>query len=160
MFTAFLAASVVAYFENTIAAVAVLAVFMPIVAGQGGNAGNQTMTIIVRSLALGEIDVSEAWHALRDEFFIGLLNGLALGIAVGLVAWWWVGNPMLGLIVGLALTGNLIVAAVAGVLVPTTLKRFNIDPALASSIFVTTATDVMGFALFLGLSTLMISWLL
>jgi magnesium transporter len=160
LLTAFLAAGVVAYFEDTIAAVAVLAVFMPIVAGQGGNAGNQTMTIMVRSLALGEIDVSHAWRALRHEFFIGLLNGLSLGIGVGAVAWLWEGNPMLGAIIGLALMGNLVVAAVAGVLVPTTLKRLNIDPALASSIFVTTATDVMGFALFLGLATLLIRWLL
>lgn len=160
LITAFLASAVVAFFEDTIAAVAVLAVFMPIVAGQGGNAGNQTMTIIVRSLALGEIDVSEAWSALRHEFLIGIINGLALGICVGLVAWLWQGNPMLGVIIGLALLGNLIVAAVAGVLVPTTLKRLNIDPALASSIFVTTATDVMGFALFLGLATLLITWLL
>jgi magnesium transporter len=160
MFTAFLASAVVAFFESTIAAVAVLAVFMPIVAGQGGNAGNQTMTIIVRSLALGEIDVSEAWRALRREFLIGLLNGLCLGIGVGLVAWLWQGNAMLGLIIGLALLGNLVVAAIAGVLVPMTLKRLNVDPALASSIFVTTATDVMGFALFLGLATLLIGWLL
>jgi magnesium transporter len=115
---------------------------------------------MVRSLALGEIDVSQAWRALRHEFFIGLLNGLSLGICVGAVAWFWQGNPMLGMIIGLALLGNLIVAAVAGVLVPTTLKRLNIDPALASSIFVTTATDVMGFALFLGLATWLISWLL
>jgi magnesium transporter len=160
MFTAFLASAVVAVFEPTIAAVAVLAVFMPIVAGQGGNAGNQTMTIMVRSLALGEIDVSEAWRALRREFLIGLLNGLCLGIGVGLVAWLWKGNAMLGLIIGLAMLGNLIVAAIAGVLVPMTLKRLNVDPALASSIFVTTATDVMGFALFLGLATLLIRWLL
>jgi magnesium transporter len=160
MVTAFLASSVVAFFEETIAAVAVLAVFMPIIAGQGGNAGNQTMTIIVRSLALGEIDVRQAWRALRREFFIGLLNGLSLGICVGAVAWLWQGTPMLGVIVGLALLGNFIVAAIAGVLVPTTLKRLNIDPALASSIFVTTATDVMGFALFLGLATLLISRLL
>jgi magnesium transporter len=160
MFTAFLASLVVAFFEDTIAAVAVLAVFMPIVAGQGGNAGNQTMTIMVRSLALGEIDVSEAWRALRHEFFIGLLNGIALGSCVGLVAWLWQGKPMLGFIIALAMMGNLVVAAIAGVLVPTTLKRLNVDPALASSIFVTTATDVMGFALFLGLATLLIGWLL
>lgn len=160
MVTAFIASLVVAYFEDTIAAAAVLAIFMPIVAGQGGNAGNQTMTIMVRSLALGEIDVSEAWKALRHEFFIGLLNGLALGTGVGVVAWLWQGNAMLGVIIALAMLGNLIVAAIAGVLVPTTLKRLNIDPALASSIFVTTATDVMGFALFLGLATLLINWLL
>ena len=160
MITAFLASAVVAFFEDTIAAVAVLAVFMPIVAGQGGNAGNQTMTIMVRSLALGEIDVSEAWRALRHEFMVGLLNGLALGVGVGIVAWLWQGNPILGVIIALAMMGNLIVAAIAGVLVPTTLKRLNVDPALASSIFVTTATDVMGFAFFLGLATLLIRWLL
>lgn len=158
--TAFLASAVVAFFEETIATVAVLAVFMPIVAGQGGNAGNQTMTIVVRSLALGEMDVSEAWRALRHEFFIGLINGLALGIGVGVVAWLWQGNPMLGIIIALAILGNLVVAGIAGVVVPTTLKRLNVDPALASSIFVTTATDVMGFAFFLGLATLLIRWLL
>jgi magnesium transporter len=158
--TAFLASAVVALFEQTIAAVAVLAVFMPIVAGQGGNAGNQTMTIIVRSLALGEIDVRSAWRAMRHELIIGVLNGLLLGSSVGLVAWLWQGKPMLGVIIGLAMLGNLIVAALAGVLVPTTLRRLNLDPALASSIFVTTATDVMGFGLFLGLATLFIRWLM
>lgn len=154
--TAFMASSVVAFFEDTIAAVAMLAVFMPIVAGQGGNAGNQTMTIIVRSLALGEIDVKSAWRAMRHEFVIGIFNGLSLGIMVGLIAWLWQGNATLGLVIGLAMLGNHIVAALAGVLVPTTLKRLGFDPALASSIFVTTATDVMGFALFLGLATLLI----
>jgi magnesium transporter len=157
--TAFIAAAVVAFFEETIAAVAVLAVFMPIVAGQGGNAGNQTMTIIVRSLALGEIDARSAWKALRHELLIGILNGLALGITVGLIAWLWQGSPLLGLVIGFAMLGNLIVAAIAGTLVPTTLKRLNLDPALASSIFVTTATDVMGFAFFLGLATLVLRWL-
>lgn len=160
MVTAFLASAVVAIFESTISAVAVLAVFMPIVAGQGGNAGNQTMTIMVRSLALGEIDISQAWRALRHEFLIGLANGLALGLCVGLVAWWWQGNVMLGVIIAVSMLGNLIIAALAGVLVPTTLKRLNVDPALASSIFVTTATDVMGFFLFLGLATYLIRWLL
>lgn len=160
LITAFLASGVVAYFEGTIASVAVLAVFMPIVAGQGGNAGNQTMTIIVRSLGLGEIDVSAAWRAARHEFLLGILNGLFLGVSVGLIAWFWKGNPMLGVVIGLALLGNLIVAALAGVLVPMSLKRLNLDPALASSIFVTTATDVMGFALFLGLATYFMRWLL
>ncbi len=153
MGTAFLASSVVAHFEDTIAAVAVLAVFMPIVAGQGGNAGNQTMTIIVRSLALGELDLSQTWRALLHELLVGALNGLMLGVSVGLVAWWWQGSPALGLIIGLAMLGNFVVAACAGVLVPMTLRRLNLDPALASSIFVTTATDVMGFAMFLGLAT-------
>lgn len=157
--TAFLAALVVAFYEETIAAAAVLAIFMPIVANQGGNAGNQTMTIVVRSLALGEMDVQNAWRAVRYELLTGLVNGTALGLTVGAIAWLWQGSPILGLVVGLAMLGNVLVAAVAGVLVPTTLKRLNLDPALASSIFVTTATDVMGFGLFLGLATLALSWL-
>lgn len=159
LLTAFLASGVVALFENTIAAVAVLAVFMPIVAGQGGNAGTQTLTIIVRSLALGEIDISDAWRALLYEFAIGALNGLATGLVVGLVAWWWQGSYMLGIIIGIAMIGNMIVAAIAGVLVPITLKRFHVDPALASSIFVTTFTDCAGFGFFLGLATILIKWL-
>jgi magnesium transporter len=160
MGTAFLASAVVAYFQDTIATIAVLAVFMPIVAGQGGNAGNQTMTIVVRSLALGELDLHQVWRALSQELLVGLLNGLLLGLSVGLVAWWWQGSPMLGLIIGLAMLGNLVVAAMAGVLVPMTLRRLNLDPALASSVFVTTATDVMGFGMFLGLATWLIRWLI
>jgi magnesium transporter len=157
MGTALLASGVVAFFENTIAAVAALAVFMPIVAGQGGNAGNQTMTIVVRSLALGEIEVSEAWKVLRHELLLGLLHGIVLGASIALVAWLWRGNPALGLVVGLSMLCNFIVAAIAGVLVPTTLRRLNVDPALGSSIFVTTATDTLGFAAFLGLATLLLS---
>jgi magnesium transporter len=157
--TAMLASSVVALFEDTIATVALLAVFMPIVAGQGGNAGNQSMTIMVRSLALGEIDVSHAWKALRRELLLGVVNGAVLGIAIGLIAWLWKGNPYLGLVIGVAMLANLLVAAIAGVLVPTTLERLKFDPALASSIFVTTATDVMGFAVFLGLASYFIRWL-
>lgn len=158
--TAFLASAVVSLFEDTIAQAALLAAFMPIVAGQGGNAGTQTMTIVVRSLALGELDGRDSWSALWHEFRIGVLNGLAIGVLVGLIAWFWKGNPMLGLVIGLAMLGNLIVAAVAGVVVPMLLKWLKIDPALASSVFVTTATDVMGFSLFLGLATYFLRWLL
>lgn len=130
---------------------------MPIVAAQGGNAGNQTMTIIVRSLGLGEIEVSSVWRALRHELLLGVLNGIFLGLVVGLVAWLWKGNPLLGVVVGVALLGNLIIASLAGVLVPMTLKRLNLDPALASSIFVTMVTDAVGFGLFLGLATYFIT---
>ena len=158
--TAFLASSVVALFEGTIAQVAVLAAFMPIVAGQGGNAGTQTMTIVVRSLALGEIELRDVWPALWHEFRVGFLHGIALGVLVGIIAWLWQGKPMLGLILGLAMCGNLITAALAGVLVPMLLKFCRVDPALASAVFVTTATDVMGFTLFLGLSTYFLRWLL
>jgi len=159
MGTAFLASSVVALFEGTIAQAALLAAFMPIVAGQGGNAGTQTMTIVVRSLALGEIDNRDALGALWHELRLGLLHGLALGVMVGLIAWLWKGNPILGLVIGLAMVGNLIVAAIAGVSVPMILKWLRVDPALASSVFVTTATDVLGFSLFLGLATYFIQWL-
>ena len=158
--TAFLASSVVALYEGTIAQVAVLAAFMPIVAGQGGNAGTQTMTIVVRSLALGEINGRDTLPALWHEVRIALLHGLALGIMVGLLAWLWKGIPMLGLIIGVAMLGNLLVAAIAGVLVPMLLKVIRVDPALASSVFVTTATDILGFSLFLGLATYFLRWLI
>ncbi len=160
MGTAFLASSVVSVFEGTIAQAALLAAFMPIVAGQGGNAGTQTMTIMVRSLALGEIDNRDTLRALGHEMLIGLFHGAALGIMVGLIAWLWKGKPILGLVIGLAMLGNLIVASVAGVLVPMGLKRLKVDPALASSVFVTTATDVLGFSLFLGLATYFLRWLI
>ena len=158
--TAFLASAVVSLFESTIAQAAVLAAFMPIVAGQGGNAGTQTMTIVVRSLALKEIEPRDTLWALWHEARIGVLNGLVIGVLVSLIATVWQGNPYLGLVIGLAMLGNLIVAALAGVVVPMTLKTLRIDPALASSIFVTTFTDVMGFFLFLGLATRFLPFLI
>ena len=157
--TAFLASSVVSLFEGTIAQAALLAAFMPIVAGQGGNAGTQTMTIIIRSLALGELELRDVWRALLHEAGVGILHGLTIGLLVGLLAWLWKGNPTLGLVIGLAMLGNLLVAALAGVTIPMLLKLLKIDPALASAVFVTTATDVCGFTLFLGLATYFIAWL-
>ncbi len=154
--TAFLASAVVSLFEGTIARVAVLATFMPIIAGQGGNAGIQTSTIVIRSLALGELALDELWEALRYELFLGLLNGIAIGLVVAGVALAWKGNPMLGLVIGVAMVGNMIMAALAGVLIPFALHRMGRDPALASGIFLTTVTDVCGFLFFLGLGT----WLL
>ncbi len=151
--TAFLAASVVNAFQNTIAQLAVLAAFQSIVAGQGGNAGTQTLAIMVRGLALGEIELRDIGPALLREIGIGALHGLAVGTAVGLVAWLWQGIPMLGLVIGLAMLGNLVAAAAAGTLVPLTLKALKLDPALASAVLVTTVTDCVGFALFLGLAT-------
>lgn len=157
--TAFLASSVVALFEGTIARAAVLAAFMPIVAGQGGNAGTQTMTIIVRSLALKEIAPRDTLWALWHEARVGVINGVSVGILVALIAGLWQGNPYLGLVIGLAMLGNLIIAAMAGVFVPMALKFVRIDPALASSIFVTTFTDIFGFLLFLGLATYFLRYL-
>lgn len=101
-------------FESTIAQAAVLAAFMPIVAGQGGNAGTQTMTIVVRSLALKEIEPSDTWWAIWHELRIGIINGVTVGLLVALIAWFWKGNPYLGSVIGLAMLGNLVVAALAG----------------------------------------------
>jgi magnesium transporter len=160
MGTAIVASTVVAFYEVTIATIALLAIFMPIVATLGGNAGNQTMSIVVRSLALGEMSLANVWKVLRREIVIGLMNGVALGLSMGAVAWFWKGNAMLGVVVGLALFANMSVASVNGVLVPTTLKRLGVDPALASSIFVTTVNDMVGFGVFLGLATYFIQRLL
>ncbi len=154
MATAFLAAAVVSQFEGVIAQAAMLAAFMPVVAGQGGNAGTQTLTFIVRSLALGAVSFHNARRTLLRELFIGVCNGISIGLLVGLIGWLWQGNPALGVVIGLAMLGNLIMASLAGVIVPLTLKALRIDPALASSIFVTTVTDVCGFAFFLGLGAL------
>ncbi|MBL8135559.1 MAG: magnesium transporter [Acidobacteria bacterium] len=157
--TAFLAASVVAAFEHTISQATALAVFMPIVAGMGGNAGTQTLTVIVRGLALGELSWANARKTLFKEAAIGLGNGVALGVIAALVAWATKGNPMLGLLLGMAMICNMLVASTAGTLVPLGLKALKVDPALASSVFITTFTDVVGFASFLGLATIFLRYL-
>ncbi len=157
--TAFLAASVVAAFEHTISQATALAVFMPIVAGMGGNAGTQTLTVIVRGLALGELSGANARKTLFKEAAIGLGNGVALGVIAALVAWATKGNPVLGLLLGMAMICNMLVASTAGTLVPLGLKAMKVDPALASSVFITTFTDVVGFASFLGLATIFLRYL-
>lgn len=152
--TAFLAAFVVSSFESVIAQAAILAAFMPVVAGQGGNAGTQTLTFIVRSLALGEVSLANARRTLLRELAIGLCNGLCIGSLVGAIGWLWQGNPALGAIIALAMLANLLLASLAGVLVPLGLRALRIDPALASSVFVTATTDTCGFLIFLGLGML------
>lgn len=159
LLTAFLAAWVISQFEATIARLAVLAVFQSIVAGEGGNAGTQTLAIMVRGLALDEIEFRDVWRALLRETGIGLMHGVAVGIAVAIAAWLWRGIPVLGLVIGLAMAGNLVAAGIAGTLVPLTLKAFKLDPALASAVLVTTVTDCVGFGLFLGLATLFLPYL-
>ncbi len=159
LFTAFLAASVISLFEATIAKLAVLAVFQSIVAGQGGNAGTQTLAMVVRGLALGEIEFKDAGRAMGREAGIGLIHGMTVGVCVALGAWAWRGIPMLGLVIGLAMVGNMIAAGIAGTLVPLTLKALKLDPALASAVIVTTVTDCVGFGLFLGLATLFLPYL-
>lgn len=157
--TAFLAAAVVGLFQDTIKAVVTLAVFMPIVAGMGGNAGTQAVTIIVRSIALGEVTVADTWRLLLKEASVGVLMGLVIGTLTGLVAFLWIGNPVLGIVVGLALIANLLFAGIAGASVPLFFHWINLDPALASGILLTTVTDLMGFFIFLGLATLLLVYL-
>jgi len=153
MCTAFLAAWVIGQFEATIERIVALAVLMPIVAGMGGNAGTQVLTLMVRGLALGQVGSSNARVLLWKEVRVGMINGLLLGTVVGLVAFAWFREWPLSLVIGAALTINLCAAALAGVLVPLTLKRLNIDPALAGGVVLTTVTDVIGFLSFLGLAT-------
>ncbi len=156
--TAFLAAAVVGIFEDTIARWTVLAVFLPIVAGQGGNAGVQTLTVIIRDLALGEISRGDGRKALMKELLLGTANGLAIGLIVGIGSYIWKGHAILGFVVGTAMLLNMVAAALSGVLIPFGLKALKVDPALASSIFLTTVTDVAGFFFFLGLATIAMRW--
>ena len=148
------AAVVVAAFEDTVARVALLAAFLPVVAGQGGNAGIQTLTVVVRSLAVGRLAGRNLWRVVLHEAATGMVNGVVIGVAVGLAAWLWRGNATLGLVVGIALAINMLVGVIAGVLIPMGLQRFRQDPALSAGIWLTTATDVLGFLVFLSLATL------
>jgi magnesium transporter len=159
LITAFLAASVVALFEGTIERITALAVFMPIVAGMGGNAATQTLTVIIRGIALGELTWSNARKALLKEAVVGLGNGVVLGLIAAAVAWGTRGNPVLGLVLCAAMVINMFVAATAGTLIPLGLRAANVDPALASSVFITTLTDVFGFFSFLGLATIFMRYL-
>jgi magnesium transporter len=156
--TAFIAAFVVSRFETTLAQVVALAFYMPIVAGMGGNAATQTLAVTVRGLALGELTWANARQALFKEGLVGLGNGVVIGataaVLVGVTHDW-----MLGLILGLAMVTNMLVAATAGTLIPLGLRAANIDPALASSVFITTLTDVFGFLSFLGLATIFLRFL-
>ncbi|HEY9506614.1 MAG TPA: magnesium transporter [Gemmatimonadales bacterium] len=156
LLTAFFAGSVVYYFQDTLQRTVLLAVWMPIIAGMGGNAGTQALAVTVRRLALGLISEHQLVGVLRKEVLVGVTNGLAIGIVVGAIAALLGGHPMLGLVVFLAMTVNLLVAGFAGAFIPIILERLGVDPAIASSIFVTTFTDTVGFLLLLGLA----GWLL
>jgi magnesium transporter len=151
--TAFIATGVVWLFRNTVAAWVALPIVMSIVPGMGGNAATQTLTVIVRGLALGELTWNNARQALFKEIVVGIGNGVATGVVAGLVAWLLMGQPAIGLLLFAAMVINLFVAGMAGTLIPLGLKAMKIDPALASTVFITTFTDVAGFAAFLGLAT-------
>jgi magnesium transporter len=154
MLTAMGSATVLSLFESTLAQYAVLTAFLPIVAGMGGNAATQTLTVTVRGLALGEIESSEGWKTLAREFTIGLIDGAALGVIVSLIAMVWKGSPLMGLVVGISVFLNLICAALAGVLVPVIMSKLRFDPALASPILVTPTTDAFGYLIYLTVATL------
>ncbi len=154
LLTAFLASWVVGLFEGTIQQVVALAVLMPIVASMGGVAGSQTLTIVIRGLALDQVGSANSRPLLYKELAVGLVNGMLWASVVGIVAASWFKDLGLGFIIGTALITNLVVAALAGTLIPLSLKKLGIDPALAGGLFLTTVTDVIGFAAFLGLATL------
>ncbi len=160
LFTAFLAAATVSLFEDTISKVVALAAAMPIVAGMGGNAGTQTLAIVVRGIALGDIEWRGNKLRIVKEILVGVLNGAATGLVAGLVIYLMYGNLYLGIIIFVAMIANLVIAGFFGFLVPVILKALNADPAVASSIFITTATDVFGFFVFLGLAKTFLPYLL
>lgn len=154
--TALIASFVISRFQNTIAQMAILAAYMPLVAGVGGNTGTQALTVVVRGLALGEIDTQNAWRIIRKEVAAGFLNGLINALIIGFIIAIFVRTPMIALVIALAMVINMIIAGLFGAVVPLTLKALKIDPAVASSIFVTAATDALGFLAFLGLATIIL----
>jgi magnesium transporter len=151
--TAFLASSVLGLFEGSLEKMVALAVLAPIVASQGGNATTQTMTVAVRALATRELTDANAWRVILRELSVGALNGLAFAVITGVAAWAWFKVPGLGIVIGLAMICNLLAAALGGILIPLGLHRLKFDPAVASSPFVTTVTDVVGFFAFLAIAT-------
>lgn len=156
LLTSVLASIVIAQFSSVIEAIVALAVLMPIVASMGGNAGTQTLTVAVRALATKDLTSANALRVIRRELLVGLLNGLVFAVIIGVVGVIWYGSAMLGVVLGLAMIANLVVAGLAGILVPIVLSKINVDPALASGAFVTTVTDVVGFFAFLGLAAWML----
>ncbi|MDC0948243.1 magnesium transporter [Gammaproteobacteria bacterium] len=157
LITAVLAAWVISFFESTIDQLVALAVLMPIVPSMGGNAGTQTLAVVIRALGVGTITERNLWRVFRKEMMVGALNGLLWAIAAGAIAIFWYGDPKLAAIIALAMVVNLIAANAAGVLIPVIFDRLKIDPALASGVLLTTITDVVGFLALLGMAAL---WLL
>ena len=155
-----MAASVIAFYQDTLAAVIALAVFLPIISDMSGCSGNQAVAVSIRELTLGLLKPNELFRVLFKEAGIGLLNGSVLGALIGIVAWVWQGNPYLGLVVGGALAANTLLAVLIGGLVPLVLRRFGMDPALASGPILTTVTYMCGFFLVLSLASSLLSYLI
>lgn len=156
LLTAFLAAWTIGLFEATLQHVVALAVLMPIVTSMGGIAGSQTLTLIIRGLALGQITPQTYWPLLRKELGVGLLNGLLWAAVIAAVTYLWFDDWIIGMVIGLAIIINILVAAASGVVIPVLLEKGKIDPALSGSVILTTITDVLGFFVFLGLGTLLL----
>jgi magnesium transporter len=157
LMTALLAAWVIGLFEATIEKVVALAVLMPVVASMGGIAGSQTLTIVIRGMALGQVGQSNAAWLLNREVMVGFINSLLWALVVAVIATYWFGQPALGVIVGVALVINLVIAAIAGTVLPLIMRRMMIDPALAGGVVLTTVTDVVGFMTFLGLGAIFLA---
>lgn len=156
LLTAIFASLIISLFEDTIATLVALAVLMPIVASMGGNAGTQSLTVAVRSIATKDLTGANVWRVIRREVLVGLVNGAIFAVVMGLVGWVWFGSSMLGVVIALAMVINMVVAGLAGTGIPVLLEKMGIDPALASGAFVTTVTDVVGFFAFLGLAAVML----
>jgi magnesium transporter len=154
LFTAVAASVVIGFFEGTLQQIVALAVLMPIVASMGGNAGTQTLTVAVRAIAMRDLSAGNALRFVGKELLVGLANGIMFAVVAGAVAWFWFETPMIGVIIGAAMLINLVAAALSGALVPLGLEKVGVDPAVASSVVLTTVTDVIGFLAFLGLATL------
>jgi magnesium transporter len=155
LLTAFLASATIGLFENVLSQVVALAVLMPIVASMGGIAGSQSLTLMIRGMAMGQISAGNVMSLLKNELGIGAVNGILWSITVGLVAGWWFNDGVMGVIIGAAILINMAVAAMAGVIIPMVLQKFNQDAALSGSVILTTVTDVVGFFTFLGLATIL-----
>ena len=158
--TAFLAAAVVALFQDVIAQLTILAVFLPVVAGQGGNAGAQSLAVVMRGIVMRELPRHKVRRLILKEGGIGAINGLIIGVVTAIVAWVWHGNPYLGLVIGLGMLVNMIIAGLSGSSIPILMKAVGLDPAQCSSIILTTVTDVIGFFAFLGFAVLFKSYLI
>lgn len=157
--TAFLAAFTVTLFESVIAQVVALASSMSIVTGMGGNAGNQSLSVVVRGIALGELDFKKSWPMVFREMLVGITQGAIIGVLAGIILYLKVGNIMFGVIIFMAMVMNMLIATSFGFLIPLVIKRFNFDPALGSSIFLTASTDIFGFFIFLSLAKLFLPYL-
>ena len=156
LITAVMASLVIALFDDVIASLVALAVLMPIVASMGGNGGTQTLTVAVRALATRDLTATNTMRVVAREVLVGLGNGIVFAVIMGLIAWAWFSDPMLGVVIGVAMVVNMLVAGLAGILIPIGLDKVGADPALASGAFVTTVTDVVGFFAFLGLAALVL----